>query len=143
VIAKADAICRRYNEQIAASKVQSTQARAEVFMKEITQVIPAHAALEMKAIAELARLKPPASLARDWKSILTYRRILANELLALIGAAKRKDAKAISVLAVSKKREHELLAAVAARDGFKDCAQAGGVSGSSAPPASVVPRAAL
>jgi hypothetical protein len=114
VIAKADAICRRVNSEL-------TAAPPGFAISQIARSAPRNAALEERAIAELSRIRPPAVLARDWRSIIGYRRILAQELLKLVRYAKANDARAIQTLAASKKRVHQKLSALATRDGFKDC----------------------
>lgn len=116
VIAKADAICRRVNGEL-------TAAPPGFAISQIARSAPRNAALEERAIAELNRIRPPAALARDWRQIIAYRQILAQELLKLVRYAKANDARAIQTLAASKKRVHQELSRLAARDGFKDCAR--------------------
>jgi hypothetical protein len=91
----------------------------------VVQSTSHNAALERLAVAALARLKPPASLARDWRQMLAYRRKLIDELDALAGDVKTNNKRAVQSLALSKLQVHKKLLQLAARDGFKDCAHVG------------------
>jgi len=118
LIAKADAICRRLNRELAA-------APSRLEARQIASSAPRNAALERRALAELGRLRPPASLARDWRQIIAYRRTLAEELAELGRYAKAGDVPAMKALGASKKRVHQKLSELATRDGFKDCSRVG------------------
>jgi hypothetical protein len=119
LIAKADAICRRLNTELARleSKGLSTS--------EIAGAVPAHVTLERAALQELSKLTPPAALAGDWRQVIADRQTLAEELVELGRVARTNDAARIRALAVSKKRTHGALHATATRAGFKDCSQVG------------------
>jgi hypothetical protein len=119
LIARADAICLRLNNELAATAAKS------VGMREIARVSPRHAALEQTAVMELSKLTPPASIARDWRQIVAYRQTLAEELALLGRYAKVKNARSVRALAVSKKHLHRQLTTVATRDGFKRCSRLG------------------
>jgi hypothetical protein len=118
-IARADAICRRLNAEIAKAKSKNTS------LSEIARVAPSNAALEQAAVGELAGLTPPASIAREWRQIVAYRRTLAAELLTLGKDAKAKDSAGVQALAESKKSVHKKLSALGTKAGFKDCPQVG------------------
>jgi hypothetical protein len=134
LIAAADAICGELDRELAASKQKS------LALPEIARFAPLNAALEQRAVADLAKLTPPASLARDWQQIIAYRRMLAEELVKLGRYAKARDRAGIKALVVSKQRVRQSLLAIATRDGFKQCSSAGG-AGASRPgsPSSRVP----
>jgi hypothetical protein len=117
LIATADAICERLDARLARTTPVHLDSRT------IARSAPQNAALERAALTELGKLAPPASLADDWKQIIAYRRTLADELARLGRYAKANDTRAVKALAVSKKRVHEKLFALAARDGFRVCSQ--------------------
>jgi len=119
LIARADAICTRSNEGIAAIAPKSGS------RQEIKRVVPRHVALERAAIGELERLVPPASLAEGWNSMLGYRRTLAAELDRLLLAAERGDKSSARGLTVSKRHVHTELKAVADKVGFRACGTVG------------------
>jgi hypothetical protein len=120
LIASADAICRRVNGQLTgASRPQPA---------DISHTAPRNAAIELRAVAELSKLTPPASLARDWTQMLAYRRTLAQELVALARDANAGDIAGMRALGLSKKRVRQKLSQLAARDGFRDCMSVGTVS---------------
>jgi hypothetical protein len=118
-IAKADEICRGVNIELAAIKPKSKG------LQEVARLTPRNVALEEGALAKLAKLNPPSSLAHDWQQMLGYRRVLADELSKLVGSARQEDAAALKALTASKKRTHASLGELATRDGFKDCATVG------------------
>jgi hypothetical protein len=119
LVEHADAICERLNVEFTAAK----PARQSVH--EIARLSPQRAMLEHDAVAELEKLKPPASIARDWQAIVAYRRTLANELAALGRYARLNDVLAIRRLAVSKERVHRKLRAAATAAGFNSCSLVG------------------
>ena len=123
LIAKADAICRRLNVELAATASTGSEAH------QLALSAPRHAALERHALAQLGKLAVPASLARDWRQILAYRQTLAEELVKLARYAKTNDTRAIQALGASKKRVHQKLTELATRDGFKDCSTIGAGGG--------------
>ncbi|HEY2142002.1 MAG TPA: hypothetical protein VGG98_08080 [Solirubrobacteraceae bacterium] len=119
MIARADAICRRLNAELAASKPASQG------VHEIARVAPRRAALEQAAVSELSKLMPPAKIAREWQRVVAYRRTLAQELVKAAQFARANDIAAIRSLATSKARGHKELNAIAIRAGFTDCARIG------------------
>jgi hypothetical protein len=129
LIAQAEAICGRLNAELAAS----TSKQKSLAPAEIARFAPLNAALERNAIAELARLAPPASLARDWRAIVAYRRTLAKELAKLGQTAKANNRTGIVALLASKRRVRQQLLALAARDEFKECSIVGGAGPARAP----------
>jgi hypothetical protein len=112
---KAEAICTHLELELVVAVPKSAN------MTEIVRVVPGRAASEQRAVQQLRELTPPASLAHDWRLIISYRQTLANELAALAKAAKQKDSAAIKKLGVSKKQEHSLLLAAAKRAGLYKC----------------------
>ena len=118
-IARADAICKRLNAEIAKVKPKSRS------LPEIARVAPIHAAVEQAAVSELSQLTPPASIAREWQQLVSYRRALATELAKLGRDAKTMSSASIRALTASKLRVHKQLLAAGAQAGFKDCPQVG------------------
>ncbi len=119
-IGQSDAICRRLNTQLAIGRKPGG-----LTVSEMATLLPPRATLERQTAKELSTLTPPATLARDWRQILAYRRTLADELAQLGQDAKAKDVKAVKALIPSKKRTHGKLSALATRAGFKDCSTVG------------------
>jgi hypothetical protein len=119
LIARADPMCARLNEQIARTGAKRASAR------EIERVVPQHVALERASVTALERMAAPPALAGRWRQILAYRRKLAAELALLLAAARRNDTAAIKALAASKLAVHKRLAKLAAQTGFKSCGQVG------------------
>jgi hypothetical protein len=126
LIARADGICRRVNEQLAPTP-------PGIEPKHMVRLARRNAAIELRGVAELAKLRPQPSLARDWRQLIVYRRTLASELLAFGGSAKTINLLKMQTLANAKRLIHRDLSSLAARDGFKDCQR---VSSTPASPAS-------
>jgi len=119
MVIKAEAICAQLSIQLTLAHANSSSAQ------EIVRHVPQRAAAEQSAVAELAKLKPPASLATAWREILAYRRTLADELIQLVQAAKRNDSAAIRALGASKARVHAQLLVAAQRAKIPYCGQTG------------------
>jgi len=119
LIATADAICERLDARLASTTSVHLDSRT------IARSAPQNAALERAALTELAKLARPASLADDWRQIIAYRLTLADELARLGRYAKANDTRAVKAVAVSKRRVHEKLFALATHDGFHVCSQVG------------------
>ncbi len=118
-IAQADAICKRLNEELTASAAKSAAAA------EVMRIVPHHAAIERRALGELARLGPPSALSASWQAILADRRTLADGLEKLVAATRRNDQAAVKQVTASKKQAHAALTKAATGAGFKDCATVG------------------
>ena len=116
LIARADAVCKRLNNEIAATPPGMQDSPLKLSRNALQ-----HAALERKAVSDLSRLTPPASLAHDWAQILADTRRLAAELTTLGRYWKLDEKQRISALGASKKHIHTELSAIASHDGFKDC----------------------
>jgi hypothetical protein len=129
LIARADAICKRANHEIAATKPKSAS------KEEILRVVPISEAVEMRAAAELDGLTAPASVSRVWSQVVHDRHVLAEQLASLIPAEKANDQAGITRLTQAKKTLHASLAVAAQGVGVKDCGDVG-VSKSSGLPKS-------
>jgi hypothetical protein len=117
MITAAEAICKRLNVEVASVKPNGSG------IKEIARIVPRNAALEQEALAELAKLTPPASLVHAWRQILELRRRLVAELVKLAQAASRNDTRRVLEITGSKRQTHQKLRAAATREGFTECAQ--------------------
>ena len=116
LIAKADAICQRLHQKLAARKSVSTS------VPEIRRQVPTNAKLEQTALIELEKLKAPPAFTQQWQTVLADRRHLANDLTKLAAAAEHNDEPAIASLIATKEHDHQDLAHTAAHDGFQQCA---------------------
>jgi hypothetical protein len=119
LIAQADAICQRLNTELVATKAKGTGTQ------DIVRDVPHHVALERSSLAELVKLDPPGSLAKDWQQVLEQRGKLAAELAQLVKAAKNNDQSSVTSLVLEKEQAHLALSKSAKRLGFKDCSTVG------------------
>jgi hypothetical protein len=112
--------------------------------KNLARLAPRHVVIEQRALGELSKLSAPASIAVDWRNILSYRHRLTSELAKLGRVAKAGDVAAIRNLGVVKQRLHSELEAVATRAGFNECGKTGistvSLARPPSPPARVRPR---
>ena len=119
LIAEANAICRRITAKLNSTTVGSQQ--------ETATILPQIAAYEHAAFAELHRLTPPASLGGDWQKVVASIRMLADNTATLAGYASSSSrtnfVKAERALSYSNFATRRPLLAIAAHDGFSDCAQ--------------------
>jgi hypothetical protein len=119
LVARADAICKRVNKEIEATK--STSAT----LQEIKRFAPRHETIERSGLAELSRLTPSGADRKAWEHILADRQKLTSELVTLVHDVNGGDTATIKALAASKKRSHAQLLKDAHKAGFKDCSRVG------------------
>lgn len=116
--AKAEEICGRIR-----ARISRPHGGAE---RDIARVAPGLARYERARLAELAKLRPPASLASDWAQVLRGVESLATDAASLGVYAKAHQlatpAGGALIRATGEHGIHE--SAVARRDGFKTCATA-------------------
>jgi len=116
LIAKADAICARVHAEFHANGYSSLQSMA--------LRAPRVAADEQTGARELRELTPPAAMADDWKQIVENAEAIAAETAKLGEDAKHDTlAELTPMLNTGEQRDRRVLA-IAARDGFKQCAKA-------------------
>jgi hypothetical protein len=115
LISQADAICKRVNAKLKASKISSKQ--------DIARVVPQLAAYEQQALADLGKLVPPASMANDWKTIVAGAQTLADNTAKLGEYAKENKLKAARGLITTSEKVQRQVQATAKRDGFKECSE--------------------
>ncbi len=113
-IKKGEAVCSKLNAQLAANTAKSTS--------EFARILPQAAAYEHTELVTLAKLIPPASMALDWRQFLTETKEWSENSLKIAQATPPGQFKIDTPLAVATKNIHEHLAAIARRDGFKECA---------------------
>jgi hypothetical protein len=118
-ITRADAICERLDAELAAKPAKS------VSVKEIETITPQNAALEQKAVNELAKLTAPKAIEREWQQVIAYRRSLASALIQLAQAAKAGDTASIKRLGQAKERVRKKLLEVGEHAGFTHCQELG------------------
>jgi hypothetical protein len=116
LISQADAICYQVNAKRASSVITSK--------RDMVRILPKLAAYERAAVARMANLIPPVSMANDWKLILVNANAVAQETATLAQYANTNPhilsgAPAIKTIV----KAQEQLTQTARRDGFKDCAQ--------------------
>jgi hypothetical protein len=119
VVVRADAICSQVNSELLASLPKTVSAH------EVATVSPRTAALEQRVVEQLARLRPPAKIAREWDEVVSYRRSLAHALLELAAVAKTNDKKAMRKLGEYKERVRTQLRQVGEHVGFTSCQTVG------------------
>jgi hypothetical protein len=115
LLAKADAICRRINKKLSSTTIKTQQ--------DIARIAPQLATYEQEGLAELSKLIPPASMANDWKMIITGAQTLADNTAKLGEYVKSKDLKTARALITETSKVQQRTVAIAKRNGFKDCAQ--------------------
>jgi hypothetical protein len=113
-ITKGEAICARLNAQLAATPAKS--------VTEFARALPQAAAYEQSELAQLVKLTPPPSRASDWQQFLTGTREWADDSAKMGASARAGQFNANMPLFQATQKAHEKLAAIAKRDGFKECA---------------------
>jgi hypothetical protein len=112
-IAKGDAICSHLEAVLETNNSKTAGP---------LRVLPQAVAYERAAVAELARLVPPATMANDWQQFLSARLQMAEDGAKLAEAPS--DAITKSPLTAAIKTIYGRLTTIARRDGFKACATA-------------------
>jgi len=118
-VVRADAICAQLNTQLISDLPKS------VSTKEIAAISPRNAALEQRAARELASLRPPASIEREWQELISDRRLLAEALTSLGQAARAGEQASVETLGKYKAHLRAQLLEVGERIGFTSCQKLG------------------
>lgn len=113
-IKKGEAVCAKLNAQLAANTIRTPS--------DFARVLPQAAAYERAEFNSLVKLAPPASMSKDWQHFLTATEEWAENSLKVANLATPGNFNINTPLAVATKNIHEHLAAIAKRDGFKECA---------------------
>jgi hypothetical protein len=113
----ADTICKRLNEELKRHEPGNGG--------QVSPTAHIRAALELRALVELRKLTPPASIAHDYNAMLADRRTLIEETPKLGRAIDAKDTRTeVRVFATSSTVIHRMKN-MAARDGFTYCGEVG------------------
>jgi hypothetical protein len=85
------------------------------------QVAPVIVGYERAALIDMQRLTPPASLAEDWKQIVTDEQMIAEDTAKLGEYSKANNTSAtLTIFHTAEKLQQQMLA-TATRDGFREC----------------------
>jgi hypothetical protein len=116
LIAQADAICSRVNVKRNAVPVRT--------MQDFARILPPISAYEKVAFAEMAKLRPPATMAGTWTQIVSNAQLLADST-AKLGqyAAKHTRFAPSSPLIATFRLAQQRLYATALHAGFKACSE--------------------
>jgi len=124
LIAEADPICAAASAKRAAANAQlgvGASLTSPKTMFTIAQTAPGVAAAEHQAVAKLSKLKAPASIASDWRTLLTGLQQLASATAKLGTDASENNPQSARELVASTQPTRKNLEAIAARDGFANC----------------------
>jgi hypothetical protein len=116
LIAKADAICAHVHHEY--------HAHGYTTAASIARQAPLVAAAEQAGVNEMHKLTPPASMAADWNKVIAGAQTVASDTATLAKYAKEGNRKAMTSLFATGLGSQQQALAVAARDGFGDCAKA-------------------
>jgi hypothetical protein len=113
LVARGNEICARVNAKRAATSITTHS--------QLLTLVPRLAAFEESAALEMGKLLPPASMAADWRQIVSTAELIAADT-ANLGLALRKTdlAKATASFNADASTRRAALA-LAERDGFKEC----------------------
>lgn len=113
--AKANAICKRLNDMRVAINIKTRKDASEAF--------PRLAASEQTAFAELQELRPPASLASDWRQLTANGAALARDTKRLAAYVAASNNRATKTEASSTGALFEAIHVIAKQDGIDRCAE--------------------
>lgn len=115
-IAKGNEVCGRLKAELEAIKVKATG--------ELPRVLPQVAATERAEIAQLATLVPPSSKRSDWQQFLNISLQRAEDTARTVALARLGDAISQAPIFATVRGLQRELAAIAKRDGLRECAPA-------------------
>jgi hypothetical protein len=124
LIAQADPICASASAKRAEANAKLgvvSSLSSPTVLKVIAETAPSVSAYENEAVAKLRRLSAPASIAKDWQTMLSGLQQLADATQQLGVYAKHKQAAAAEKLIAKSKNTRSQLLAIASRDGFANC----------------------
>lgn len=113
--AKANAICRSVSGELATKSVKSVQG--------VARTAPQLAAIEQRALTQLSKLVPPASMENEWKTFIAGAQTLAENTVKLGEYAKDNDLKSARDLIVSSETAVKRMSAIMKGYDIKDCEQ--------------------
>jgi hypothetical protein len=112
LIAKTNTICARFNVKY--------HAHGSTTFQDFARNVPLLAQYEHTVAAELRTLRPPASLANDWKQMVDDEQTLANDTSKIVPYAKENKLSAVIPLMTMGQHIQQQLVAIAKRDGFSE-----------------------
>ncbi len=115
LIAKADPICRRISTEVASLPTKSPQLYGNALQRVVAD--------EQAAANEFDKLTPPASMATDWKQIISSDRTLAENTGRYDQYLVTHNYRAKRAVLEAANGARQTLISTAKRDGFVDCAQ--------------------
>ena len=113
LIAQANAICARANARFSSAKVTSTQ--------ELVQKLKDESAYNETQATELEKLVPPASMTRDWSTIVAGVRTIGANTVRVGEYADTQDANAGGRLLIATRTLRSKLSNIAKRNGITEC----------------------
>lgn len=113
LITRGDAICGRVNLKRTTTPV--------VNGRDFARIVPEIAAYEQAAVAEMAKLIPPASMTNDWKRIVAGTQVIADDTTKVGEYAVANKLQAARPLYLSGTKIQKRILIIAKRDGFKEC----------------------
>ena len=117
LVEKADSICHR----VAAKLETVNKGKSISTQQQIIHVVRELAGVEQSALHELSQLVPPARLQAEWNAFLSSAQSLGEDTAAFSESASSKDAAAAKRTLASAEATQRQMAAIAKRNGFKDC----------------------
>jgi hypothetical protein len=121
MIAGADTICKGVNARRTAANKRVGAVTSQAALPKVAAVAAGLAAYERDAVGELRKLTAPASLAQDWRKILTGAEQLAENTAKLGEEAKAKNLKRVESLIHEDQKSEKELISIATTAGFKHC----------------------
>jgi hypothetical protein len=120
LVARADAICRRLNDELVAAKdeIRTTQ--------DIVRIAPQRVAVEQTALHELSKLTPPTAMAGAYEQTLASRRTLIEDTTKLGQYAATNNTKVGPSLFAATTATVRQMGATARSIGLVDCGRLGG-----------------
>jgi hypothetical protein len=124
LIAKADTICKRINKEIAFySSLTPASSQDLVSKSAVARAVPRISSIESATGADLGKLTAPSAMAGDWRQIVVGVQTLADDTRRYGEAIQKGNGVGTSAVALSSARLLQRINALAARDGFADCAK--------------------
>jgi hypothetical protein len=115
LIAQGDTICYRLNAKRSSTRISRPQ--------DYAREIPALAAYELTGAEEMAKLAPPATMARDWRQMFASAQQIAVITNRFGMTAATKNEKLIRKEDIEIGNAQTRLVSAAKHAGFKDCAK--------------------
>jgi hypothetical protein len=115
LIARGDAICYRLNAKRASLTINRPQ--------DYERLVPPLATYELAAAAEMGRLTPPTSMARDWQQMVSGARTVAQATGRFHTYAEASTGKIARTIDLVLGKGIDELVHAAKHAGFKDCSR--------------------